>query len=205
MTCHHIAHDMSSGQRRRAIAEEATRGGWTIVTCVARRSILIRDDGVTKDSGFVLVCSGYLVENGKVLLVHHNRFDKWVPPGGHIEPGETFAETAVREFKEETGLLVEALSAQPVIHPADDNATPEPVPFYVDVEREGFSVPAIVQFFYVRRPRGTDEQQVSADVNEVHEAAWFCLDDLSELPTFGQVRSLAGHALRHYPIEAHRA
>ncbi|MEU7404025.1 NUDIX domain-containing protein, partial [Streptomyces sp. NPDC044948] len=29
-------------------------------------------------------------------------FDKWVPPGGHIEPGESFAGTAVREFKEET-------------------------------------------------------------------------------------------------------
>src|SRR3569833_3693280 len=54
--------------------------------------------------------------------------------------GETFAEAAGREFKEETGLSVEALSSQPAIHPPDDNATPEPVPFYVELEREGFAI-----------------------------------------------------------------
>ncbi|WP_344900022.1 NUDIX hydrolase [Actinomadura meridiana] len=169
---------------------------------MVRRSILIQDDEVTKDTGFVLICSGYLVEQGQVLLVHHNRFGKWVPPGGHIEPGETFAETAVREFKEETGLLVEALSAQPVIHPPDDNATPEPVPFYVDTEREGFRVPAIVQFFYVRR---VGDDQLQAQLEEVHDTRWFTLADLDDLPTFEQVRSLARFALRNYPIVSERA
>ncbi|WP_242895350.1 NUDIX hydrolase [Actinomadura litoris] len=170
---------------------------------MVQRAILIQDDEVIKDTGSVLICSGYLVERGRVLLVHHNRFGKWVPPGGHIEPGETFAETAVREFKEETGLLVQALSAQPVIHPPDDNATPEPVPFYVDVEREGFRVPAIVQFFYVRRVGG--EAQLQAQLDEVHDAQWFTLADLDDLPTFAQVRSLARFALHHYPIESERA
>lgn len=160
---------------------------------------------MTRDTGFVFICSGYLVEQGRVLLVHHNRFDKWVPPGGHIEPGETFAETAVREFKEETGLPVEALSSQPVIHAPDGNATPEPVPFYVDQEREGFAVPAIVQFFYVRRLASSAGQQVEAQLEEVHDAAWFLLDGLDELPTFDQVRSLARFALRNYPIESERA
>lgn len=172
---------------------------------VTRRSILIRDDEVTKDSGFVLICSGYLVERGKVLLVHHNRFGRWVPPGGHIEPGETFAATAVREFEEETGLLVEAVSAQPVIHPPDGNATPEPVPFYVDLEREGFAVPAIAQFFYVRRLAGTSDRPVAAQLAEVHDVAWFAPGELDGLPTFGQVRSLAQFALRNYPVEAERA
>jgi 8-oxo-dGTP diphosphatase len=172
---------------------------------VVRRSILIQDDEVARDSGFVLICSGYLVEQGRVLLVHHNRFDKWVPPGGHIEPGETFAGTVVREFKEETGLLVEALSAQPVIHPADANATPEPVPFYVDLEREGFAVPAIVQFFYVRRLAQAVGQPVHAQLEEVRAARWFAREDLTRLPTFEQVRSLAWFALHNYPAEAERA
>lgn len=177
---------------------------WAIVAGVSR-SILIHDGQTSHDVGLVYICSGYLVEHGKVLLVHHNRFDKWVPPGGHIEPGESFAGTAVREFKEETGLVVEALSSQPEIHPADSNATPEPVPFYVDVEREGFATPALVQFFYVQRQPGTREQAVEAQLEEVHGAAWFALSDLDGLKTFDQVRSLARFALLNFPAAAERA
>lgn len=169
------------------------------------RSILIQDGRTARDIGMVYVCSGYLVEHGKVLLVHHNRFDKWVPPGGHIEPGESFAGTAEREFKEETGLLVEVISSQPPIHPADDNATPEPVPFYVDIEREGFAVPALVQFFYVQRQEIARDQVVEAQVEEVHGAGWFGLGDLERLPTFDQVRSLARFALLNYPVASERA
>lgn len=169
------------------------------------RSILIHDGGTSRDVGLVYICSGYLVEHGRVLLVHHNRFDKWVPPGGHIEPGETFAGTAVREFKEETGLLVEAISSQPQIHPADANATPEPVPFYVDVEREGFATPALVQFFYVQRQPDARGQAVEAQFEEVHGAAWFGLEDLDDLKTFDQVRSLAWFALLNYPVAGERA
>lgn len=169
------------------------------------RSILIHDGQSARAVGLVYICSGYLVERGRVLLVHHNRFDKWVPPGGHIEPGESFAGTAVREFKEETGLLVEAISSQPGIHPPDGNATPEPVPFYVDIEREGFATPALVQFFYVRRQAGIIEQPVTVQLEEVHDAEWFGLADLDALRTFEQVRSLARFALRNYPIVAERA
>ncbi|MFD0653379.1 hypothetical protein ACFQ2Y_37520 [Streptomyces malaysiensis subsp. malaysiensis] len=100
---------------------------------------------------------------------------------------------------------MEAISSQPAIHPADDNATPEPVPFYVDIEREGFAIPALVQFFYVRRQAGTGEQAVEAQMEEVHGAGWFSLEDLEQLPTFEQVRSLARFALLNYPVASERA
>ena len=64
-----------------------------------------------------------------MLLVHHNGFDKWVPPGGHIEPGDTFAQTAAREVKEETGLDVEIISAQPNINPGDKRQSQMPCLF----------------------------------------------------------------------------
>jgi 8-oxo-dGTP pyrophosphatase MutT (NUDIX family) len=196
MTCHRVWHP-ETGWGYRVLA--GYRGGM-------ERSILIRDDEVIRDAGVVYICSGYLVEQGRVLLVHHNRFGQWVPPGGHIEPGETFAQTAAREFKEETGLLVRVLSSQPaVIHPPDRNATPEPVPFYVDLEREGFRIPAIAQYYFVQRQDGTASQELQAQPEEVCDAAWFTLADLDDLPTFEQVRSVARFALRNYPDAAQRA
>ncbi|MBW0252589.1 NUDIX domain-containing protein [Cellulomonas sp. PS-H5] len=150
------------------------------------------------DFGFNLVCSGYMVEDEKVLLVHHNRFDKWVPPGGHIEAGETFAEAAEREFQEETGIYVDVVGAGSEIHPADSNACALPLPFYTDLELEGFAVPTIVQFYYVRR-RAERRDEVVPQISEVHAARFFSISELSELQTFDQVRSVATYALRHHP------
>lgn len=163
-------------------------------------SVLLTTKGTNlEELGFFLICSGYLVNAGKVLLVHHNKFDKWVPPGGHLEPGETFAQAAGRECFEETGLRVRVLSAAPVIHAPDANAVPEPVPFYVDVEREGFAIPALAQFFYLRMEEGQTAAQAKAQDSELHGLRWFQAEELLALKTFPQVRSLAAYALSNHP------
>lgn len=48
----------------------------------------------------------YRIENGKqeFLLVYETYSKCWSLPKGHIEPGETDAQTALRELMEETGL-----------------------------------------------------------------------------------------------------
>jgi 8-oxo-dGTP pyrophosphatase MutT (NUDIX family) len=43
---------------------------------------------------------------GGVLLARHVEGDRWLLPGGSVEPGETPADAAVREAWEETGLIV---------------------------------------------------------------------------------------------------
>jgi 8-oxo-dGTP pyrophosphatase MutT (NUDIX family) len=45
-------------------------------------------------------------ESGRVLLARHAETDRWVIPGGSIEPDEEPADAAVREVWEETGLHV---------------------------------------------------------------------------------------------------
>lgn len=49
----------------------------------------------------------FIVHDGKVVLMEHPRIGLWLPPGGHVEPGETPDQTALREVREETGLSVE--------------------------------------------------------------------------------------------------
>ncbi|SCG49138.1 NUDIX domain-containing protein [Micromonospora inositola] len=44
------------------------------------------------------------VADGSVLLVDHVRAGKWLPSGGHVEPGEHPVETVRREVVEELGM-----------------------------------------------------------------------------------------------------
>lgn len=53
--------------------------------------------------------STYILEDNKVLLIFHKKLQKWLPPGGHIDPNETPPEAAVREAFEETGLHIEII------------------------------------------------------------------------------------------------
>jgi hypothetical protein len=53
----------------------------------------------------------FVVHQGMVLLHWHRRLGLWLPPGGHIDPGELPDEAAVRETLEETGLAIELLDA----------------------------------------------------------------------------------------------
>jgi 8-oxo-dGTP pyrophosphatase MutT (NUDIX family) len=50
--------------------------------------------------------SGIVVGARGVVLLEHKRLGIWLQPGGHIDPGETPWDAALRESLEETGLTV---------------------------------------------------------------------------------------------------
>lgn len=58
---------------------------------------------------FTVGCGVIIEMNGKILLQHRTDEDCWCIPGGVMEIGETFEQTAIREVFEETGLTVEYL------------------------------------------------------------------------------------------------
>ena len=48
------------------------------------------------------------------LLGKHSGYHKWVLPKGHLEKGETVAETAVREVREELGVAARIVGGKPI-------------------------------------------------------------------------------------------
>ena len=66
-----------------------------------------------------------IVQDGKVLVVQRGRepaAGTWAFPGGRLELGETLAEAAVREAREETGLEVEPGEVAAVVEFIDRDA-----------------------------------------------------------------------------------
>jgi 8-oxo-dGTP pyrophosphatase MutT (NUDIX family) len=52
-------------------------------------------------------------DTGNIALIYHSRLNRWLQPGGHSEPGETDGlSTALREVREELGLVIDPSKAQ---------------------------------------------------------------------------------------------
>ncbi len=58
-----------------------------------------------------VTASAIVVGRRGVVLHRHRRLHRWMQPGGHVDPGETPAEAALRESFEETGLELSHPSA----------------------------------------------------------------------------------------------
>ncbi len=59
--------------------------------------------------------TGFVIEDGKVLLHWHPKVEMWLPPGGHIEANEDPVEAVVREIYEETNLITDVVPTGTVI------------------------------------------------------------------------------------------
>lgn len=146
---------------------------------VLRRQIEDGDDlhsrgtfpGHVTTSAFILDHAGQ-----RILLIHHRSLGRWLQPGGHYEPPDDLAGSALREAIEETGL--HGL----VIDPWHMRSG---LPIDIDSHR----IPARSErgepehwhhdFRYVLRAE--DGDALRPDLREVHGAAWYHLQDLETM------------------------
>jgi ADP-ribose pyrophosphatase YjhB (NUDIX family) len=66
-----------------------------------------------------VTCSLVIEQDGRLLLVQEadpDIYGLWNQPAGHVEPGETFEQCALREAREETGYEVELTGVQAIYY-----------------------------------------------------------------------------------------
>jgi len=91
------------------------------------------DDPLAQESDPVHVTGSALVVGPRgVVLLKHKRLGIWLQPGGHIDPGETPWDAALREAREETGLDVRFATTS---SPGDPDRIPSLL--HVDVHAGG--------------------------------------------------------------------
>ncbi len=57
-------------------------------------------------------CGGVVIFRGKILVLYKNiknKYEGWVLPKGTVEPGEEYKETALREVREESGVIASVI------------------------------------------------------------------------------------------------
>jgi 8-oxo-dGTP pyrophosphatase MutT (NUDIX family) len=103
--------------------------------------------------------SAIVLSPSGVLLHRHKRLGVWLQPGGHVDPGESAAEGALREVEEETGV--------PVAHPGVS-------PFLVHLDVHPSSGHVHLDLRYLLMAEAVAPDPPSGESQEVR---WYRLDE----------------------------
>lgn len=129
-----------------------------------------------------------IVKDGEVLLLYHNKLEKWLFPGGHVEPNETPDMAVVREVKEETGLDFEFFQFSSLEKAIDEIQTLA-LPFHTNLHNVGdhdhygaYYLGTVSRFDFVRN-------------NESRDMRWVSRAELDDLKLTDQIRGMALYAL----------
>ena len=137
------------------------------------------------------VATGYIVRDGKTLLVKHKKLHRWLPPGGHIEEGENPDVALRRELLEETGLQVDILPPKRIPNPRNGRVQYLHTPSHVQYETiDGH--PSHIDLIYFCAAKSGKETLSSTE----HDAQkWYSVQDLQGREISEEVRVTATLAI----------
>jgi 8-oxo-dGTP diphosphatase len=137
-----------------------------------------------------LVVTAYIFDDKKrLLLIHHNKLDMWLPVGGHIEPNETPDEAILREIQEETGLKVEIQNI-PEFIPEGNVKAHLATPFHVNVHSVGDHDHC--SLFYICKTKNPEEIKIQKE--EIKGFRWVSQDELQDDSIKKEISDLAKKA-----------
>lgn len=102
-------------------------------------------------------------EAQRILLVDHKKAQLWLPPGGHVEPGEHPADAATRECFEELGIRADFWQEDPL--------------FITSTVTVGLTAGHTdVSLWYLLK--GDHQQMYNFDAEEFRSIRWFDFDEI---------------------------
>ena len=110
-----------------------------------------------------------VIQDGKILLTKREDFEVWCLPSGGVEEGESLAEAAIRETKEETGVDVELTRL-------------------VGVYSRLGGIPDIHAVLYEAKPIGGE---LRLQPGETIEVKYFAFDELPDEMAFAHKKRIA--------------
>jgi 8-oxo-dGTP pyrophosphatase MutT (NUDIX family) len=116
--------------------------------------------------------SGIVYNEGKILLIFHNKLQKYLQPGGHLENDVSLDEAAIREVREEVGI-------ETSLHTNFTQSTP----FHIDVHtipentKKGEQAHLHYDCIFLLQPHS---ERITLSEEEVGGYKWVSIDEKFE-------------------------